>query len=157
VTDVEEGRLKRIVHYRGAVELNMDLTSFPFDVQQVQLHLESISHWRQVRSACSRARHWAVRGQWAVASAVSLLGERCWGRAAYHHRWSGENVLLGRHPVARAHADPTLARKGGLAALGPTPPLCPGAIWHSNGTALRHSPVRSHSVSLLCDPVLIVP
>ena len=54
MTDVEEGRLKRIVHYRGAVELNMDLTSFPFDVQQVQLHLESISHWRQVRSAVTR-------------------------------------------------------------------------------------------------------
>ena len=48
LADASEGRLKRIVHYRGSIELNMELKAFPFDVQQLRIQLETISHWRQL-------------------------------------------------------------------------------------------------------------
>lgn len=51
VTDVTEGRMKRICNYEATVMVPMELHHFPFDHQVIAPEWVSISHWRQFDQA----------------------------------------------------------------------------------------------------------
>lgn len=51
LTDPTQGRLKRGIVYQGTIVNPMELSNFPFDIDDILVHLHTSSHWRCLDSS----------------------------------------------------------------------------------------------------------
>ena len=45
LTDPAEGRLRRVFMMEGMIDNDMDLTDFPFDIDDIQVNFTTLSRW----------------------------------------------------------------------------------------------------------------